>query len=525
MGSVADASDDDYFVTTIRVDTTLDSFDVPGECSLRSAVYAADKDVATGGCPAGEPYWTLEAFDKIVVPGGTYRLDRVGAGEDEGLTGDLDTSGSGPMFIDRATSDAKVTIDGVGSDRIFDVGNAAAPSSLYTLGYLGFRNLTLTHGWAEGLSDGDGGGAIRAIDARLGGSGLLLADNESNGHGGAIFEHDSDVSLQNSTITGNRAAGSGGGIYAGDTMPNPFFRDYLSSVTIAFNEADSDLDGSGDGGGVAATGGGTFAFANTILASNSNGSTNSLTDDCWITSPGSTAGYTLSTQELDSEKCPVELRRPVSTADPELLPLRDNGGPTRTLALRRGSPAIGVNKYFLTSGWNYACSLWDQRGKYRALGHCDLGAFQHNPVQIIQKFSLRTAGDSDGTSLYLRIKCPPRFGPECRLTMTPRMATSQAAIGPRETEVLASGETERYEFLIEPEFRRRVAKLTRTGGKVLLTVRVQAKRFAGKPLKHPVGMNRLLDVRRFVWDLDEERRESRAGSRRTRAAVVPLPDK
>ena len=54
--------------------------------------------------------------------------------------------------------------------------------------------------------------------------------------------------------------------------------------------------------------------------------------------------------------------------DPQLGPLADNGGPTDTIALMAGSPAIDAGA---------ACPATDQRGLTRAQGTtCDAGAFE-----------------------------------------------------------------------------------------------------------------------------------------------------
>jgi hypothetical protein len=52
-----------------------------------------------------------------------------------------------------------------------------------------------------------------------------------------------------------------------------------------------------------------------------------------------------------------------------LSPLADNGGPTETMALPTGSPAIDVA---------VTCDGYDQRGTPRA-APCDSGAFEHEP--------------------------------------------------------------------------------------------------------------------------------------------------
>jgi hypothetical protein len=65
----------------------------------------------------------------------------------------------------------------------------------------------------------------------------------------------------------------------------------------------------------------------------------------------------------------------IPTADPLLGALADNGGPTQTMALGAGSPAIDAN--------TESCPppLIDQRGVARPQGvACDIGAFELQPV-------------------------------------------------------------------------------------------------------------------------------------------------
>lgn len=69
--------------------------------------------------------------------------------------------------------------------------------------------------------------------------------------------------------------------------------------------------------------------------------------------------------------------------DPQIDPLRNNGGSTLTHALRASSPAIDSA---LTAG----CSVTDQRGATRptdgngdSLARCDIGAYEYlSPVAI-----------------------------------------------------------------------------------------------------------------------------------------------
>jgi len=72
---------------------------------------------------------------------------------------------------------------------------------------------------------------------------------------------------------------------------------------------------------------------------------------------------------VDSDgTCHFDLASDRSGADPKLAALADNGGPTDTIALREGSPAIDLGA---------DCSANDQRGIAHTLGGgCDAGAFE-----------------------------------------------------------------------------------------------------------------------------------------------------
>jgi len=59
----------------------------------------------------------------------------------------------------------------------------------------------------------------------------------------------------------------------------------------------------------------------------------------------------------------------ITFADAQLEALADNGGPTPTMALPAGSPAIDVAA---------SCPDTDQRGKPR-VGLCDSGAYEYQP--------------------------------------------------------------------------------------------------------------------------------------------------
>src|SRR5262249_14565 len=84
---------------------------------------------------------------------------------------------------------------------------------------------------------------------------------------------------------------------------------------------------------------------------------------------------------LDDDRSCGSSAGAVSGKDPLLGPLRDNGGPTATMALQSGSPAIDIglddeDQHTFPAG---AALLYDQRGpgfSRKAGAHVDAGAYE-----------------------------------------------------------------------------------------------------------------------------------------------------
>jgi hypothetical protein len=187
-----------------------------------------------------------------------------------------------------------------------------------------------------------------------------ISGNETGGAGGGIDNTTGGGTFRitNSTIAGNRAVGSGGGIFT-DAPIAPV----LNAVTIARNRADFDNDGFGGGGGIANQEMVAATVSNSLLALNATGSAGG--PDCLndfasggnnlIADPDDCNGFGGSGDLLDLTPEQVKLGA-----------LKRNGGPTKTIALRRGSRAI--NK----AGSD--APNRDQRGKRRT--NPDIGAFE-----------------------------------------------------------------------------------------------------------------------------------------------------
>src|SRR5262249_7080820 len=133
-----------------------------------------------------------------------------------------------------------------------------------------------------------------------------------------------------------------------------------------------------DGGGVAFNNAilGTFTVMNTLIALNLVSYGGSGPD---VSGPFSSQGHNLigdGTGNTNAWDASDLVGTPQNPLDPKLGPLANNGGPTKTYALLRGSPAID-------SGNNSGAPATDQRGVHRprdgdANGSqiVDIGAFE-----------------------------------------------------------------------------------------------------------------------------------------------------
>jgi hypothetical protein len=184
-----------------------------------------------------------------------------------------------------------------------------------------------------------------------------VSNNVSATGAGGLFFFNSPVELTNVTVSGNVALGSlAGGIAASGVTGT------LKNCTIADNHAD---DSDSFAGGIIGASG--LTLINTIVANNTAGNEYNPVS-CTEAAAGGSNNLQFPAQQASGQDDPPCVAG-VVFADPLLGPLADNGGPTMTMALLPGSPAIGAGT---------DCPETDQRGVPRDVG-CDIGAFQHDP--------------------------------------------------------------------------------------------------------------------------------------------------
>ena len=175
---------------------------------------------------------------------------------------------------------------------------------------------------------------------------------------GAGIENLGPLVIRNSTIAGNRADGSGGGIM----NDGPAAELRLNNVTVARNLADADNSLTGSGGGLFNDALGSFEVGNSLIALNDQ--LGGDADSC--AGAFASAGGNLRTDAVDCGGFggPGDRVR----ANPRIGKLRRNGGPTATVALKAGSPAIGLAR-------KASAEKRDQRGLKRDADP-DSGAFE-----------------------------------------------------------------------------------------------------------------------------------------------------
>lgn len=273
----------------------------------------------SGGTDVGSLRWALS----YVTGGEIVRFAPGLAGQT--ITLDTTIVLQGKSITIEGPSDGGITISGGGTERVFDISLSSGQNAV-------LRNLTIANGNA-----GTSGGA--GILMRGWSTAWLTVENSTiTGNVASTQSAIAGVStvLINTTVSGNTATSTiGNAVVLSNSLT-------LVNSTIAHNA----------GAGVNS---GDMVLRNSIISNNSGGNcTNSPLTNTYegnnLSNDGSCGG-------------PLE----ITIADPQLGPLADNGGPTRTHAISAGSPAINGGA---------ACSVTvDQRYASRD-AQCDLGAFE-----------------------------------------------------------------------------------------------------------------------------------------------------
>jgi CSLREA domain-containing protein len=275
------------------------------------------------------------------IPGG-----RGGAGGDGGGIGNV----GGTVSVSDSTIEGNVAGHGApggwggGQPDTTSGANAGAGGNGGSGGGISTRGGTLSIVNSTVALNAAGGGG----DGGRGGTGSSSGGNGGNGGnggdgGGMAVARGATAALRSVTTVGNRAAGGGAG--GGPGGPS-------TSMGVAGKPGAAGVTGGVFSGGARTT------LRDSLVAQNAGGNCASVAD----------GGHNLS---FRGGGCP----RSFISRDPKLRPLHDNGGPTLSMSLQRGSAAIDRIPVR-----DAGCPATDQRGVRRPGGRaCDIGAYEVAP--------------------------------------------------------------------------------------------------------------------------------------------------
>ena len=233
--------------------------------------------------------------------------------------------------------------------------------------YATSSSLLVEHSTVDGNSAFYGGGIYSSATLGLDRS---TVSRNSSAYGGGV-NNSGALFVTNSTLSSNHVTYNGGGVYNTGSAN-------VYNSTVAYNEADSNLDGAGDGAGVFNAAPHTFNVRNSVIAGNFLAGEQNF-NDCI-----GEIGFFGNNRLSELAGCTVGAagngtRALIGSLD-ELGILNDNGGPTQTIALIPPSTMIGGASICSDSASN--AISFDQRDHTRPLdvSRCDLGAFEYNDV-------------------------------------------------------------------------------------------------------------------------------------------------
>ena len=262
---------------------------------------------------------------------------------------------------------------------------------IHNVGTMTVTDTTVSGNSAGSFFYGSGGGIFNSGPGTMTLTDSTVSTNDAADQGGGIA-NEGTLTLTNSTVSGNKGTFDGGGIL------NDGGSATLTNSTVSFNSTNV----------LAVVGAGVYndvgkvELVNTVVANNHL----LVGGDCRgsITSLG---------HNLDSDgTCNLTEPTDVTSTDPLLGPLQDNGGPTETHALLLGSLAIDA-------GDDASAPLTDQRGVTRPQGAAsDIGAYEFVPAD----FTVNSKADTDDGS------CDPLSAGDCTLREAINAANANAGL-------------------------------------------------------------------------------------------------
>jgi hypothetical protein len=348
-----------------------DSFGAGGGLYLLSnAGTATVTDIILSGNSAADG-GGIDNGGTLTVSNSILSGNSVSSSDYAGVGGGIDNGGTATVSNSTLSGNsAYYDGGGIENDGTATVSNSTLSGNSAHYGGGGIENdgtATVSNSTLSGNSAGGGGGIDNSPARTLTVTNSTISGN-SAGLGGGVDNRGGTLTVSDSTLSGNSADGNhgGGGIESGGTSPVT-----LTNVTLTANRADS-------GGGLY-VGSGSPVLHNTLIAGNFRGAIGTTPDDVYgrldpsgsYNLIGDGTGMTGLSDGVNGNQVGSD-HRPI---DPRLGPLQDNGGPTFSLALLPGSPA-------LNAGDPAQLGTADQRGVSRT-GAVNIGAYQASATSFV----------------------------------------------------------------------------------------------------------------------------------------------
>ena len=351
-------------LTVTKLDDTYET-NCDNGCSLRGAINAA---------PYGATIEFAQGLSGKITLTGPLQISK-----------SLTIKGPGPKSNAITISgDDKYAVFLVAQRIILHLSNLTISNGNYTTGG-GIQNRFGTLYIDDCTFQANSADAIENIDGILEIQRSTFDDNLDN----AVSTLRGTVKIVNSTFHGNQQNGLGIGSYSGTMLiVNSTFKDDRAHGGLIFDISPRRGIATPNPPTVPGLQGtpepGEIILVNTIV---SGGPNNRLCDE-----PIIDGGHNL-------QYPGVHCGSSIPSADPLLGTLQDNGGPTQTIALSPGSPAIGAGD--ISTCTNAMLQNIDQRGLPRSVegttgkgALCDIGAFEYNrgstPAATISSLSFST---------------------------------------------------------------------------------------------------------------------------------------
>jgi len=308
-----------------------------------------------------------------------------------------------------------LTLSGDEKYRVFLVDNGAT---------VGIKGITITKGSAD-----SGGGILNSGTLTVTNS--ILSENSAKWNGGGILNFGA-LTIINSTLLRNLAF-SGGGVN------NIINRIIITNSTLSENSA------KWVGGGIYNQSIGTniITVTNSTLLGNSAKYGGGIKNYNFLTLTNTIIANSIKGGDCDcfgSEAIKNTLIEdgscnPTWSGDPKLGPLANNGGPTFTHALLRGSPAIDVGDDTICAA--KPVNGLDQRGVARfgslAGNHCDIGAYEYQKPALATLGSFTIESDAirwetlaeQGTQGFYLWQAEPVIAGTCEAVTNPQLVISK----------------------------------------------------------------------------------------------------